>query len=113
LNILYVPDLAHFSDGRDLVGVRFDAVLGNDVPYEHSPRDTKSAFLWVQLNVELFEDVEGFFQVNDEVAAPSRYDDYVINIDLQVVTYLPLEEELHTPLISRSFCPSRRGLRTW
>jgi hypothetical protein len=32
LNVLDVPDLAYFSDGRNLVGVYFDVALGNDVP---------------------------------------------------------------------------------
>jgi hypothetical protein len=31
LNALDVPDLAYFSDGRDLVGVCFDAALSDDV----------------------------------------------------------------------------------
>jgi hypothetical protein len=32
LDVLDIPDLANFCDGRDLVGVHFDAVLGDDVP---------------------------------------------------------------------------------
>jgi hypothetical protein len=31
-NVLNVPDLTHFGDGRNLVRVCFDAVLGDDVP---------------------------------------------------------------------------------
>jgi hypothetical protein len=47
----------------------------------------------------LTEVVEGFFLVGDEVVAPSRIDDDVINVDFYVATYLPLEAELHTLLI--------------
>jgi hypothetical protein len=32
LNILDVSDLAHFSDGWDLIRASFDAALGDDVP---------------------------------------------------------------------------------
>jgi hypothetical protein len=32
LDVLDIPDLAYFSDGRYLVGVRFDAMLGDEVP---------------------------------------------------------------------------------
>jgi hypothetical protein len=42
------------------------------------------------------EAVEGFFQVSDETAALSGLHDDVIDIDLQVVPYLPFEIELHT-----------------
>jgi hypothetical protein len=42
LNIFDVPNLAYFSDGRNLVGVHLDAVLGDDVPQE-LPRGTPKA----------------------------------------------------------------------
>jgi hypothetical protein len=32
LDILDIPDLAHFGDGRDLVRICFNATLGDDVP---------------------------------------------------------------------------------
>jgi hypothetical protein len=99
LNVLDVPDLAYFSDGRNLVGVRFDTALGDDVPQELTPGNPKGALLCVQLNVEPPEVVEGFFWVSDEAAALLRFHDDVVDIDLQVVPYLPLEVELHTPLI--------------
>jgi hypothetical protein len=38
-------------------------------------------FFWVQLNVELLEVVEGFFQVGDEAATPSRFGDDVVNVN--------------------------------
>jgi hypothetical protein len=34
LNVLDVLDWGHLGNGRDLVGVRFDAALGDDVPQE-------------------------------------------------------------------------------
>jgi hypothetical protein len=46
-------------------------VFGNDVPQEPPPRDSECAFFRVQLDVELSEVVEGFFQIGDEVAALS------------------------------------------
>jgi hypothetical protein len=76
LNMLDVPDLTYFSDGRNLVGVCFEVAL-----------------LQVQLNVE------GFLQVDNEAAALLGCHNDVISIDLQVAPYLPLEAELHTPLI--------------
>jgi hypothetical protein len=81
LNAFDVPDLAYFGDGRDLIGVCFDAALGDDVTQELSPGDPEGAFFWVQLHVEPPKVVEGFFQVSDVVAAPSRFDDDVVNID--------------------------------
>jgi hypothetical protein len=99
LNVLAIPDLAYFSDGRNLIGVHFVVALGDDVPQELTSRDSEGVFLQVQLNVELPEVVEGFFQVNNEVAALSRFSDDVIDIDLYVVPYLPFEAKLHTPLV--------------
>jgi hypothetical protein len=44
LNVLDVPELAYFSDGRDLVGVHFDVVLSDDVPQKLSSGDPEGAF---------------------------------------------------------------------
>jgi hypothetical protein len=52
LDILDIPDLAYFSDGQDLVGVCFDATLGDDVPQELAPGDPEGALFWVHLDVE-------------------------------------------------------------
>jgi hypothetical protein len=60
LNVLNIPDLAHFGNGQNLVRVCFDAALGDDVPHELAPGDSEGAFLWVQLNIEPSEVVEGF-----------------------------------------------------
>jgi hypothetical protein len=43
LDILDIPMLAYISDGQDLVGVCFDAVLGDDVPQELAPGDPEGA----------------------------------------------------------------------
>jgi hypothetical protein len=59
----------------------------------------EGAFVRVLHNFELPEVVECFLHVGDEAAAPFSFDDDVINIDFQVAPYLPLEAELHTPLI--------------
>ncbi len=47
LDILDIPDLVYFSDGRDLVRVYLDAALGDDVPQELAPGDPKGALFWV------------------------------------------------------------------
>jgi hypothetical protein len=41
LDILDIPNLAYFSDGRDLVRICFNAVLGDDVPEELASGDPK------------------------------------------------------------------------
>jgi hypothetical protein len=99
LNVLDIPDLDYFSDGKNLIGVRFDTALGDDVPDKLSSGDSKGAFLHVQLNVELSEVVESFFWVDNEAAALSRFYDDVVDIDLQVAPYWTFEVELHTPLV--------------
>jgi hypothetical protein len=43
LNVLNVPDLSHISDGRDLIIVRFDVALGDDVPRELVLGDSEGA----------------------------------------------------------------------
>jgi hypothetical protein len=101
-NILDVPDLVHFSNGQDFVVVCFDVVHGDDVPQKLVPWDTEGALFWVQFDVETFEAVEGFFMVGDETVALSGLLDDVLDIDLQVVPYLPFETELHTPLVCGS-----------
>jgi hypothetical protein len=45
LNVLNVPDLAYFSDCRNLVGVHFDAMLGDDVPQELALGDSEGVLL--------------------------------------------------------------------
>jgi hypothetical protein len=45
--VLNIPDWTHFDDGRDLVRVRFDAVLGDDVPQEHALGNSEGAVLQV------------------------------------------------------------------
>jgi hypothetical protein len=47
VNVLDIPDVAYFGDGQDLVGVHFDAVLGDDVTQELSPGDLEGAFFLV------------------------------------------------------------------
>jgi hypothetical protein len=49
LDVLDVPDLAYFCDGRDLVWVCFDVALGDDVPQEFAPGDPKGAFFGFSL----------------------------------------------------------------
>jgi hypothetical protein len=99
LGILDITDLAYFSDGWDLVGVCFNATLGDDVPQELAPGDPEGALFSVQLDVEVHEFIEGFFQVGDDTNALSGLHDDVIDIDLQVVPYFLFETELHTPLV--------------
>jgi hypothetical protein len=82
MNALDVPDLAHFSDGRNLVRVRFDATLSYDVPQELAPGDSESAFYWVQLNAETPQVIEGFHQVENEVVALLRLYHDVIDVEL-------------------------------
>jgi hypothetical protein len=99
LDVLDVPDLAHFRDGRDFIGVCFYATLSDDVPQELALGDTEGALFWVQFVVETTEAVESFFQVGDETTTLSGLHDNVIDIDLHVAPYLPFETKLHTPLV--------------
>jgi hypothetical protein len=62
-------------------------------------RDLEGAPFWVQLDVEEPEVFQGFFQVSNKVVALSGFHNDVVDIDLQVVTFLPFETELHTPLV--------------
>jgi hypothetical protein len=47
LNIIDVPDLAHFGNDQNIVGVCLDAALSDDVPQELAPGDPEGAFLWI------------------------------------------------------------------
>jgi hypothetical protein len=47
LDVLDIPDLAYFRDGRDLVEVCFDVVLSDDVLQEFALGDPKGALFWV------------------------------------------------------------------
>jgi hypothetical protein len=68
-------------------------------PRSFPPGDTKDAFFWVQLNVELPEVIEGFFQIRDEAATLSGFYHDVVNVHLEVTHYLLFETKLHAPLI--------------
>ncbi len=74
-------------------------MLGDDVPLELAPGDPKGALFQVQPDVEAPEVSEGFFQVGDETAALLGLHDDVVDIDLQVVSYLLFEATLHTSLV--------------
>jgi hypothetical protein len=108
LNILDVPDLAYFSDGQNLIGVCFVATLSEEL----TSWDPEGALLQVQLNVESPEAIEGFFQVGDEATALLGFYDDVVDIDLQVTHYLPLEAKLHAPLICGPTFISPNGIFT-
>jgi hypothetical protein len=47
LNVFDTPDLAYFGNGRDLVRIGFNAMLGDDVPQKFAPGDPKGACFWV------------------------------------------------------------------
>jgi hypothetical protein len=76
-----------------------DATLGDDVPQELAPRDSEGAFFQVQLNAELPEVDEGFFQIGDEPSALSKFYHDVINVNLELAPYLLFEAKLHTSLV--------------
>jgi hypothetical protein len=45
LNVLNVSDMSHVGNRRDLIKVRFDSTLSDDVHMELVPRDFEGAFL--------------------------------------------------------------------
>jgi hypothetical protein len=98
-DVLDIPDLAYFSTGRDLIGVLFDAVLGDDGPQELALGALKGALFCVQLDVEASDVSEGFFQIGNEAATLPGLDDDVVNVDLQVAPDLPFKTGLHTLLV--------------
>jgi hypothetical protein len=99
LDVLDVPNLAYFSDGRDLSGICFNAALGDDVPQELAPKDPKGAVFWVLFDVETPKVGEGFLYVEDKITTlPGLHDD-VIDVDLQVAPDLSLDAGLQTPLL--------------
>jgi hypothetical protein len=61
LKLLDIPDLANFGNCRDLVRVRFDTTLSDDITQVLSLGDLEGAFFRVQFNVKSLEIVEGFF----------------------------------------------------
>jgi hypothetical protein len=100
LNVLGVLDWSHLGDGQNFVRVCFDAVFGDDEPQELSLGDSEGAFFRVQLNVEMLEVVEGFFQIRDEIVALLKLDHNVVDVNLKVTPYLLFEaKKLHTPLV--------------
>ena len=56
---LYVLNQAHPRDGRDLLWVGFDAMLGDDKTQQHTPWDTKNTFLGVEFDAVCLEFCEG------------------------------------------------------
>jgi hypothetical protein len=91
--------LSHLGDGRDFVGVCFDAAFDDDVPQEIPSGASECAFFWAQLNVKPLEVVEGFFKIRDEDTTLSGFYHDIIDIDLEVTPYLLLKAKLHTSLI--------------
>ena len=56
---LYVLNWAYLRDGRDLLWVGFDGVLGDDKTQQYTPRDPKNAFLGVEFDAVCLEFREG------------------------------------------------------
>jgi hypothetical protein len=61
LDILDIPDLVYFNDGRDHVRVHLNAALGDDVSQELALRVPKGALFQVQIDAEAPEVSAGFF----------------------------------------------------
>jgi hypothetical protein len=66
---------------------------------ELAPGDFEGAILWIQLNVEPPEVVEGFLYVGDDVAALSILYHDVIDMDIEIAPNFLFEAKLHTPLV--------------
>ena len=52
---LYILDQAHPHNGRDLLRVGFDAVLGDDKTQQHTPWDLKNTLLGVDFDTVFSE----------------------------------------------------------
>jgi hypothetical protein len=46
-DVFDTPDLDYFGNGRDLVRICLNAMLGDDVPQKFASGDPKGAFFWV------------------------------------------------------------------
>ena len=82
LYLLHVLNRAHPCDGRDLLWVGLDAMLGDDETKQHAPRDPKNALLRVELNVVCSEFCEGPLYVSYDLFNLFGPDHDVIHVGL-------------------------------
>ena len=100
--LLYILDACwpfHVGDGRDLVGVGFDATSADDVAQQYSGWNSKDALWRVQLSLILFQVGESFFEVGDVIIGSLGLDDHIIDVCFDVVAYLLIEAHLDGPLV--------------
>jgi len=79
---LYVLNRAYPRDGRDLLWVGFDAMLGDDKTQQHTPWDPENTLLGVELNVVCSKFHEGLLQVGYDLVIPFGFDHDVIHVGL-------------------------------
>ena len=100
---LYVLNRTHPHDGRDLLWVGFDAMLGDDETQQHTPWDPKNALLRVELNAICSEFCKGLLKVGYDLVSPFGLDHDVVHVGLNGSPNEPPETFEHTMLVC---CPS-------
>ena len=96
---LYVLNWAHPCDGRDLLRVGFDTMIGADETKQHTLRDPKNTLLEVELNVVCSEFCEGLLKVSYDLVSPFGLDHDVIHIGLKSPPDKVPETLEHTTLV--------------
>ncbi len=63
------------------------------------PRDAEGALFWIELDPVAIKVVERLAEIVDKCSCLLGFDDYVVDIDLNVATDLVLEAGLHASLV--------------
>jgi hypothetical protein len=99
LHPLYVLNWAHPCDGRALLRVVFDAMLGDDECKQHTPRDPENTFLRVEFDAIRLEFCETFLEVGHELVGLFGLDYDVVHISLNDFTDEVSKTLEHTSLV--------------
>jgi hypothetical protein len=89
----------HLSDGRDLLGIGFDATLKDDKPEQHTSWDLENALFRVDFYTILSELFEGFFEVSHELVNLFGFDHDVIHVGLDGLSDEIAETLEHASLV--------------
>jgi hypothetical protein len=80
----------HVDDGLDLLWVALDSSLRDEVAQQLACRHPEGALLRVEFYAVVVEIGKGFSQVIEQAVCFCGFDDDVVNVNFDVMTYLLL-----------------------
>jgi hypothetical protein len=101
----------HIDDGLNLLRIALDSSLGDEVAQQLACGYSEGAFLWIELDAVPIKIGEGSPQIVEQAIYLCKFDNDVVDVDLDVATNLLLQSCLHALLIGGSCFLQPKGHR--